>query len=105
MSTHSTQNAGAARLPDVVPFELTHATQLSWELGTRVVDDEEATVHSSWEHGTTAWTLTIHDVTSNTVVFCLRTPVDRERFYGATNGEAESALDALGEDASWQRTN
>lgn len=103
MSTHSSRTADSPYLPEIVPFELAHATRLSWELGSRVVDDEEATLHSSWEHGTTPWTLTVYCVTSNTVVLCLQTPVARERFYGATQAESESAVDALRSAPSWRR--
>jgi hypothetical protein len=98
-----TARVGGARLPGVVPFDLTHLTRLSWELGTRVVDDAESTPHSEWGHSGSPWALALFDVTSETVVVRIRTPAGRERFYGAARMDLETALPALEAAAGWSR--
>ncbi|GAB3676232.1 hypothetical protein [Halopiger thermotolerans] len=105
MATHGFQDGGTAgaSLPEAVPFDLPHLTRLSWELGSRVVDDEEATLHSEWEPAGSMWRLSIFRVTSNTVVIRVRTPVGREQFYGAAQLDLESALPALESDSQWRR--
>jgi hypothetical protein len=92
-----------ARLPDVVPFDLAHLTRLSWELGSRVVDDGEATLHSEWGYSGSPWELSLFHVTSETVAVRLRTPAGRERFYGAARMDLEAALPALEGAAGWRR--
>lgn len=105
MATHGFHDGGNAgtSLPDAVPFELPQSTRLSWELGSRVVDQAESTLHSKWEPAGSTWLLSIFRVTSHTVVVRIRTPVGRERFYGAAQLDLESALPALESDPQWQR--
>lgn len=90
-------------LPDAVPFDLPHLSRLSWELGSRVVQDSESTLIEEWNHRDTGWTLSVFSVTSNTVVIRTRTPVGRERFYGAILSEANAAIRTLETQPSWQR--
>jgi len=106
MTAHSTQKDGeqTTDLPDIVPFDLAYLTRLSWELGTRVVDDEESTLRSRWEHAGSPWTLSVFEVTSNTVILCLRTPVGRERFYGTTRSEVQTATSRLDAAPYWTPT-
>lgn len=105
MASHGFRNGSetTATLPDVVPFDIPKLTRLSWELGSRVVDDEESTLHSEWEHTRTSRTLSIFQATNNTVLICVRTPLGRERFYGATRSDLDSVLPELDVAPQWQR--
>ncbi|ELZ42005.1 hypothetical protein C471_05149 [Halorubrum saccharovorum DSM 1137] len=91
-------------LPDVVPFDLTHLTRLSWELGSRTVEGEDASLVGDWSARDRQWEIAVFDVTSETVVLRARTPVGRERFYGAIRSEMRSATRALDADAAWRST-
>ena len=105
MAAHSARpgDEDSATLPDAVPFELPILTRLSWELGARVVADDEATVHSRWECTNRPWTLSLFHVTDHTDLVRVRTPVGRERFYGATRSELDDALGALVDAPDWER--
>ncbi|WP_265108109.1 hypothetical protein [Halosolutus halophilus] len=105
MATHAPQNGGdaGAELPDVVPFTLPHLTRLSWELGSRVVGDDESTLHSEWERTGSSWLLSIFRVTDNTVILKVRTPVGRERFYGAARSDLQTARPRLEDSPYWHR--
>ena len=94
---------GATTLPDVVPFDLSHLTRQSWELGKATVQDEHASTLGRWTHQKEQWQLSIFEVTSETVIICVRTPVGRERFYGAIRSELNSALQKLEANPSWQQ--
>jgi len=91
-------------LPRVLPFSLTHTTRLSWGLGSRTVEDDRATHRGAWRRSGSQWTLSVYDVTSSTAVLCVRTPVGRERFYGAPQMDLEPALSALEDDPEWEPT-
>jgi len=104
MATHGARGgADRAALPGDFPFDLARLSRLSWELGTRVVDDEEATLHSEWDRAGTAWSLSIFRVTDDTVLLSVRTPVGRERFYGATEIDLTEALPRLDAAPNWRR--
>ncbi|GAB6860538.1 hypothetical protein ACFR97_08620 [Haloplanus litoreus] len=105
MAIHGSRPSGDADtgLPGVVPLDLTHLSRLSWELGSRVVEDDESALRSEWTHTGSAWEVSIFDVTSETVAVRVRTPIGRERFYGAARMDLETALPALEEAANWQR--
>jgi len=92
-------------LPHVLPFSLAHETRLSWELGSRTVEDDRATHRGAWTHSRSQWTLSVYDATSSTAVLCVRTPVGRERFFGAPRMDLEPALSALEDAPEWQSTN
>lgn len=92
-----------ATLPDVVPFSLSHLTRQSWELGKRTVQDEQAVILSKWTHQNGQWRLSMFEVTTETAILCLETPIGRERFYGAIQSELETALQKLDADPSWER--
>lgn len=102
MAAHGAPECGA-RLPDAVPLEISHVTRLSWELGTRVVDDEEATLHSQWQQEDTFWELDVYQVTHHTDLLRVQTPVGREQFYGVTQSELESAITTLEAADRWRR--
>lgn len=104
MATHGFQrgkNTGIS-LPDAVPFDLPHLTRLSWELGSRIVEDD-ATVHSKWERAGNAWEVSIFRATSNTVVVRVRTPVGRERFYNFAALDLERVVQPLESAPHWER--
>ena len=90
-------------LPDVVPFDLSHLTRQSWELGNSTVQDEQAAILSKWAHQNNQWQLSIFEVTSETVIIRIRTPVGRERFYGAIQSELKPAIHKLDVNPSWQQ--
>lgn len=105
MAVRDTQSErrSSATLPDVVPFDLTHLTRQSWELGTNAVQDEEATGIGTWSHLTKQWRLSLFEVTSETAILRIRTPVGRVRFYGAMQSELRPAIRTLEANSSWQR--
>ena len=92
----------AATLPNVLPLDLPHLSRLSWELGSRVVDD--ATTVGRWQSIGSRWTVSVHDATSETVVVETRTPAGRQRYYGAIRAELDAAIDRLEAAPAWQRT-
>ena len=105
MATHAPRDADrdTVDLPPAVPSALSALTRLSWELGARIIDDGETTVHSEWTHTETPRRLSIYAATSNTVIIRVRTPVGRKRFYGATQSDLESALPELETEPQWRR--
>jgi hypothetical protein len=105
MSTHGSLDSPTtdAKLPAVVPFDLSPLTRMSCELGERVVADEDATHRGEWAHVVGTWKLSVFEVTDHTVVLRLRTPVGRQRFYGAAQADLESVRPQLDAAASWER--
>ena len=97
------QHSGGPSLPDVVPFDPAVLTRLSWELGTRVIDDETSTRVGRWKRVQSSWSVSVFRVTSETVVMRLRTPTGRERFYGAAWMDLEDLLPALDDTPAWER--
>lgn len=95
---------GGSSLPRTLPFTLSRVTRLSWELGSRAVDGEESSLYGEWERTDSRWTLSVHRVTSETVLIRVRTPAGRERFYGAAEMDLESALPELAASPAWERT-
>jgi len=107
MATHSPPSddngTGDVTLPAVVPFALPYVSRLSWELGSRVVADDESRLCGEWEHAGRSWTLSVFRVTSETCLVRLQTPVGRERFYGTAQSDLLPALPALDDAPSWLR--
>ncbi|WP_135821068.1 hypothetical protein [Halostella litorea] len=103
VNTSRNESDGGITLPDVVPFALSNPTRLSWELGTRSVRGEDATVLGRWDHLNSRWRLSLFEVTSETAIVRARTPVGRERFYGAIRSELRPAVRALETSDSWQQ--
>jgi hypothetical protein len=103
MSTHGTRGASSesAHLPGAVPFGLPALSRLSWELGSQVVSD--AALLAEWEHSTSGRRLGIFDVTEHTVVLGIRTPVGRERFFGATKGDFDAKRPVLENADNWRQ--
>lgn len=104
MAVRGTESEGSdpTVLPGIVPLDVPHLSRLSWELGSRVVTDEEEPINR-WKHASNRWTLSLFEVTSNTVVIRVRTSVGRERFYGAIQSEIESALPEIETSPSWRQ--
>ena len=90
-------------LPGAVPFDLVNVSRLSWELGARVVEGDGASVRSRWTHEETAWSLSVFDVTSETAVLRLETPVGRQRFFGTTQRDLATVYPALEAAPDWTR--
>ena len=91
-------------LPDSVPDSLQPTTRLSWELGSRVVDDAEASLESEWYRTKGGWRLSVYRVTNHTDILQIRTPAGRELFYGVTQAAFASAVSALEAASAWCRT-
>lgn len=100
--TSAQDGGGRATLPDVVPFELSPLTRLSWELGARVVDGEASTSLGAWTRAGSAWSLSVFRIGSESVVVRVRTPVGRCQFYGATRSAVETVRSALEADGEWR---
>ncbi|WP_435126982.1 hypothetical protein [Halobaculum sp. D14] len=86
-----------------LPFSIPHSSQLTWELGSRVVDDEEATALDAWQHADSRWEVTAFEVAAHTRVLRLRTPVGRERYYGVADDGFDTATDQLERARDWTR--
>jgi hypothetical protein len=95
---------GGTTLPAVVPFDLSPLSRLSWELGARVVDGDDSTRLGRWEHVESSRSLSLYQVTGETVVVCVRTPIGRERFYGAALMDLHDVRPRLADAPSWERT-
>ncbi|WP_227379972.1 hypothetical protein [Haladaptatus halobius] len=104
MATHDTLDgfSNDVTLPNVVPFDLTQLTRLSWELGSQTVENNDSARHSQWKHEK-GWALSIFQATSNTVILRISTPVGREQFYGAAQMDLNSALPGLNSAPHWQQ--
>jgi hypothetical protein len=76
---------------------------LSWELGSRVVDDETSDHIGRWKRVGSSWSVSVFRVTSETVVIRIRTPIGRQRFYGAAWMDLQSVLPELDDAPSWER--
>ncbi|RCU46296.1 hypothetical protein DU504_02635 [Haloplanus salinus] len=98
------RHAVGTTLPGVVPFDPPALTRLSWELGSRVIDDEASARVGRWECVGSSWSLSVFRVTSETVVVRVRTPIGRQRFYGAAWMDLESDLSKLDAAPSWERS-
>ncbi|WP_336002839.1 hypothetical protein [Halorientalis halophila] len=105
MATRGSRNQepAAAELPSAIPFDVPRPTRLSWALGSRTVSDEAATLAHRWTDTAGGWRLAVFDVTDETVLLRVRTPVGRERFYGAAKLDLDGARAALDADARWRR--
>lgn len=90
-------------LPSVLPADVPYLSRMSWELGTRIVDDDESSRLAGFEHASEHWHVSFFEVTSNTVVIRVRTPVGRERFYGAVRSAVESVVPEMEATPSWRR--
>lgn len=105
MATHN--NLGGVSndvtLPNVVPFDLSQLTRLSWELGSQTVENNASACHSQWNHEK-GWKLSIFQATSNTVILRISTPVGREQFYGAAQMDLTTTLPRLTSSPHWQKT-
>lgn len=104
MATHDSPNnvSNQVTLPNIVPFDLSYLTRLSWELGSRTVENNDSALHSQWIHKM-GWKLSIFQATSKTVILRLSTPVGREQFYGAAQMDLDSALPRLNSAPHWQQ--
>jgi hypothetical protein len=105
MSTQGSRDprGDGAERPPAVPFSLARATRLSWELGTRVTAGDDAALRGAWECTAVSREIAVFDVTDHTAVIRVRTPVGRERFYGAADMDLEAALVRLTADSDWRR--
>ncbi|WP_229121584.1 hypothetical protein [Halapricum desulfuricans] len=105
MSLRSTPDdtTAGAELPAVVPFDLSPLTRLSCQLGERIVSEDESIRRGEWTYVDGTWSLSVFEVTDYTVVLRVRTPVGRQRFYGAIQTDIESVEPQLEAADGWQR--
>jgi hypothetical protein len=68
-----------------------------------VVDDEASTRVGRWERVQSPWSVAVFRVTSETVLIRIRTPIGRERFYGAAWMDLRTVLSELDDAPSWDR--
>ena len=66
-------------------------------------DDEASTRVGRWERVQSSWSVSVFRVTSETVVMRVRTPIGRERFYGAAWMDLEDRLPELDDTPAWER--
>lgn len=92
MSRQTGEHRGA-RLAREGPVSLDDANPMSWRLGRRVTDD--AATLGEWHHPS-GRVVTAFDVTRDTVVLRIRTPVGRQRFYGVAKLDFDDRLSADG---------
>jgi len=104
MATRETQGRtnGGGSLPGVVPFSLSHVTRMSWALGTRTVEADPSSLVGAWTHTDSGWALSVFEVTNATVVFRVRTPAGRERFYGAARMDFAAVRPSLATASAWR---
>jgi hypothetical protein len=105
MAVHGPQHGDeiSPELPDIIPFALQPLTRMSCELGLHIVKDTETTVLGKWERTATSWMLSVFQVTDNTVIIRITTPVGRERFYGTTYSDLDAALPSLAAAPYWEQ--
>jgi hypothetical protein len=103
MATRGQHDAGPT-LPDVVPFDHSTLTRLSWELGSRVVDGEAPTRVGRWKRVGSSWSLSVFRVAGETAVVRVRTPIGRQHFYEAAWMDLEDDLPELDAAPSWVRS-
>lgn len=107
MSTQCSRDGAVGRgeggLPEAVPVSLGRTSRLSWELGERVTDGSEATRVGGWECRTARWAVDAFDVTDNTAVLRVRTPVGRELFYGVADADLKTVRTRLSDAPDWGR--
>lgn len=104
MSLRSTpDDTAGAELPAVVPFDLAPLTRLSCPLGERIVSDDESTRLGEWGYVDGTWSLSVFEATDYTVILRVRTPVGRQRFYGAIQADIKSVEPSLNAADDWQR--
>lgn len=83
-------------------LSLTNVTRLSWELGSRIVSDVDAVRKAMWvrENG---WKMTVYDVTDETVVLEVQTPLGRQHYYGTAKMDFTDESDRLDAAQDWKR--
>lgn len=96
-------DSSAVTLPDVVPLDLCNLTKLSSDRGLRVVSDEQSRPESEWKHATSAWRVAIFEVTDDTAIVRVKTPVGRQRFYRGAQIDLQSVRPDLETATDWRR--
>jgi hypothetical protein len=92
----------AETFPTTLPLDIPYRSRLSWELGTRVIDDDETERLDAWtrEDG---WALAAFRVTEETIVVRFETPIGRELFYGAELSARSTLRSRLESAPEWRR--
>jgi hypothetical protein len=88
--------------PTALPIEVPYRSRLSWELGTRVVDDDVTESLFRWERDD-GWALAVFRATKETIIARFETPIGRELFYGAEIAARTTLRSRLAADPHWQR--
>jgi hypothetical protein len=99
----SSQSERSSACGPGLPVSIPARNELSWILGDRVTTGAEATLLGECEHERSHRSVALFSVTDHTVVFRVRTPVGRHRYFGASRAEAEGTLDRLAAQEGWCR--
>ncbi|WP_323674651.1 hypothetical protein [Halorubellus sp. PRR65] len=84
------------------PPALTPRSRLSHDLGSRVIDGDDATRVAAFEYVTGNWALAAFGVTEHTAVLRVRSPTGRERFYGAARANLDEVVPVMTADPRWE---
>lgn len=103
MAIRDSHDVDRPQLPPAVPVDVPHLSRLSWELGTRVVTDEESTLRYEWERRDSTWSLSVFRATNATDVLRVRSPLAKEHFYGAARMDLETVPSTLEAAEEWRR--
>ncbi|SEQ32829.1 hypothetical protein [Natrinema salaciae] len=93
MSSHENWSQGSlgrrgrALVAHLVGVDTGRVESLSWSLGNRITVEADANQRFRFVHRRSARSVTAFDVTDETCVLRLRTPVGREKFYGVAKAD------------------
>jgi hypothetical protein len=76
-----------------VPFALTDAESLSWDLGAELAERKPECARL--EHTDSGRDVTVYEATENTVIARFRTAVGREKFFGLALATFRAELESL----------
>ncbi|WP_222919149.1 hypothetical protein [Natrinema sp. SYSU A 869] len=91
MSSHENRSQGTmgrrgrGLIAHLFDIDIERVESLSWPLGNRVTVEADANRRFRFDHRRSHRTVTAFEVTNDTCVLRLRTPVGREKFYGISN--------------------
>ncbi|MFC3478416.1 hypothetical protein [Halobacterium litoreum] len=81
---------GGSFLADRVPFPMTAAQSLSWDLGSELAERKPECARL--ERADCGCSATVFEATPNTVIARFRTAVGRERFFGLATADLRETL-------------
>lgn len=103
MTSRGSSGGSRARLPEVVPFEVSRVSRENWEDGSRVADGNASSLRGRWGTVGSSWEVSVFVATRETVLLRVRTPVGRERFYETTQRDVQGVVTALDTSSRWRQ--